>query len=892
MTLRKRTLVFTGAIVLIMIVIISAFMWQLMVANLSELENQEASREVGVIVSALQGELSALNRISGDWSSWNETYEFVIDGNEEYVQANLGEATLANLDVNLMLFYNRSGGLVYGKAIGLDSGWEVPLPPDLANLPEDDLLIDHASPEDYVTGLIALPEGPMMVSSRPILDNQWNGPIHGTLIAGRLLDRARVEELGGLTGGVLSMKPIDAAQTSSELQRVFSSAPSILIEPVDDDSMLASKTIEDVYGKPSILLEARLPRDIHQRGMKFIRSLELAVVLICLTFGGAILLFLERFVLSPLTVISSSVEVIGKTEEPDKARVPKSGRDELANLAEPINEMLDRLETYNRKLRDSEERFRTIFETAQDCIFIKDRESRYVQVNPAMERIFGMPVSEILGKRDEALFGSETAVQIREVDSRVLYGDAFVGEVCRDTVEGASITFHVVKVPLRDELDRVVGICGIARDITERKRNEIELQNRDLLLAASAVASNALLVEEDLDSVMIDALQFLAEAIGADRSYIFENHIDAGEVLMSQRYEWAKDDVDPQISNPQLLNLAYHPDYSRLYETLSRGRPYKGLVKDFPESERSILVPQGIVSILIVPINIKGQLWGFVGFDDCHSERIWSKNDTSVLQSAAGSIGGAIIRSRTGEDLVRARDELEMRIDEVEAKNAEMERFVYTVSHDLRSPLVTVQGFVGFLREDVSEGDDEKVETDLLMIEEAVAKMDHLLKDTLELSRIGRVVNPPGDVSFGEIVRESLDRFSKEIGSKGIEVILPESWPVVRVDRLRTLEVLTNLIENSTKYVGERSNPEIEIGWLRDGGETVFFVRDNGIGIEADQREKVFDLFYKLDPSTEGSGVGLAIVKRIVEVHGGRIWIESEEGEGTKVFFTFPTVED
>jgi len=223
MTLRKRTLVFTGAIVLIMIVIISAFMWQLMVANLSELENQEASREVGVIVSALQGELSALNRISGDWSSWNETYEFVIDGNEEYVQANLGEATLANLDVNLMLFYNRSGGLVYGKAIGLDSGWEVPLPPDLANLPEDDLLIDHASPEDYVTGLIALPEGPMMVSSRPILDNQWNGPIHGTLIAGRLLDRARVEELGGLTGGVLSMKPIDAAQTSSELQRVFSS---------------------------------------------------------------------------------------------------------------------------------------------------------------------------------------------------------------------------------------------------------------------------------------------------------------------------------------------------------------------------------------------------------------------------------------------------------------------------------------------------------------------------------------------------------------------------------------------------------------------------------------------------------------------------------------------
>jgi len=449
----------------------------------------------------------------------------------------------------------------------------------------------------------------------------------------------------------------------------------------------------------------------------------------------------------------------------------------------------------------------------------------------------------------------------------------------------------VVKVPLRDDLERVVGICGIARDITERKQSEIELQNRDMLLVASAVASNALLVEEDLDRVMVDALQFLAEAVVADRAYIFENHLEAGEVLMSQLYEWAKDDVEPQINNPQLQNLPYNPDYTGIYKILSKGKPYKDLVKDLPESERGILESQGIISILIVPIIVKGQLWGFVGFDDCHSERIWSKNDTTVLQSAAGSIGGAIIRSRTREDLVRARDELERRIGEVETKNAEMERFVYTVSHDLRSPLVTVQGFVGFLREDISEGDHEKVETDLEMIEDAVSKMDLLLKDTLELSRIGRVVNPPEEVSFGEIVSESLGRFSEDARSKGIEVLLPESWPAVRVDRLRIVEVLTNLIENSMKYMGDVIGPEIGIGWWREGDEIVFFVKDNGIGIEPDQREKVFELFYKLDPSTEGTGVGLAIVKRIIEVHGGRIWIESEEGMGTTVLFTLPAAE-
>ena len=127
----------------------------------------------------------------------------------------------------------------------------------------------------------------------------------------------------------------------------------------------------------------------------------------------------------------------------------------------------------------------------------------------------------------------------------------------------------------------------------------------------------------------------------------------------------------------------------------------------------------------------------------------------------------------------------------MEAKNAEMERFVYTISNDLRSPLVTVQGFAGFLREDVSAEDQVKVETDL-----------HL---------------------------------PEEVRSRGIKVILGDDWPVVRADRLRVLEVLNNLIENSTKYAGDEVDPEIEIGWRREDGETTFFVRDNGIGIEPGQ---------------------------------------------------------
>jgi signal transduction histidine kinase len=249
-------------------------------------------------------------------------------------------------------------------------------------------------------------------------------------------------------------------------------------------------------------------------------------------------------------------------------------------------------------------------------------------------------------------------------------------------------------------------------------------------------------------------------------------------------------------------------------------------------------------------------------------------------------------RRRAEEELQKAQSELEMRVrertEELEKRNAEMERFIYTVSHDLRSPLVTVNGFVGFLARDLERNDARKVKTDLDMIEEAVKRMDGLLSDTLELSRIGRVVNPPEAVPFAAIVQDALDLTEEMTKSKDVEISIGPDLPYVQVDRTRIVEVLVNLIENSVKYMGDVKDPRIEIGSRLADSETVFFVRDNGIGIDPGQHEKVFGLFYKVDRKSEGTGAGLAIVKRIIEVHGGRIWIESELGKGCTVCFTLP----
>lgn len=233
--------------------------------------------------------------------------------------------------------------------------------------------------------------------------------------------------------------------------------------------------------------------------------------------------------------------------------------------------------------------------------------------------------------------------------------------------------------------------------------------------------------------------------------------------------------------------------------------------------------------------------------------------------------------------------EREKLIAELEAKNAELERFVYTVSHDLKSPLVTIVGFLGYLEEDIRRGNMEDLRKDVERIYLAAYKMQDLLKDLLELSRIGRTMNPPQTISFEELVKEALELTEGRLQEHGVRASIQPNLPTIRGDHKRLLELTQNLIDNAAKYMGDQAEPKIEIG--HDGYEKekpILFVRDNGMGIAPEYFERIFGLFNKLNPNSEGTGVGLALARRIVEFHGGRLWVESELGKGSTFYFTLP----
>lgn len=237
----------------------------------------------------------------------------------------------------------------------------------------------------------------------------------------------------------------------------------------------------------------------------------------------------------------------------------------------------------------------------------------------------------------------------------------------------------------------------------------------------------------------------------------------------------------------------------------------------------------------------------------------------------------------------RAERERERLIEELEGKNAELERFTYTVSHDLSSPLITIKTFTGFVEEAFREGSTEEVASDLERIKRAAEKMGQLLEELLELSRIGRLVNPPSRMSMTQIAEEALELLAGAVAQRGADVSIAPDMPEVHGDRARLLEVFQNLTENALKFTRDQPHPKIEIGAADAGGGPAFFVRDNGQGIDPVYQERIFRLFDKLDQTSEGTGIGLAIVKRIVEVHGGRIWVESQgKGQGSTFWFTLP----
>lgn len=249
-------------------------------------------------------------------------------------------------------------------------------------------------------------------------------------------------------------------------------------------------------------------------------------------------------------------------------------------------------------------------------------------------------------------------------------------------------------------------------------------------------------------------------------------------------------------------------------------------------------------------------------------------------------IVGAQIDLTTRKEFEAEREKL---ISELEQKNRELEQFTYTVSHDIKAPLITISGFAGLLKEDIQAENSNAIDEDLDHILGGAKHLEQLLNELLELSRIGRIVHPPEVIPTREMLTHCLSTLEAPQRKHFPRITIPDEIPEIYGDRLRLQMVFQNIIENAIKFGNNDGNDRIEIECQQNEVSCTFSIRDNGIGIDPSYQEKVFGLFERLDQHVEGTGLGLAIARRIIEFHEGRIWLESEGvGQGTTVWIQLP----
>jgi PAS domain S-box-containing protein len=494
------------------------------------------------------------------------------------------------------------------------------------------------------------------------------------------------------------------------------------------------------------------------------------------------------------------------------------------------------------ELRESEEKLRVLFEQLPIGVSLLDQNREMIYVNPALEKILAISRDDLLkGKyqnrryirADGTSMPPEEYASVRAFQKQQPVHDVETGVI---TESGKTIWTSVSAAPF-PVAGKGVVITTVG--ITERKQAEEALKKSEEYFRALTENSSDIIIILDKKGT----ITYMSPSIERFCGYKPE------ELIGKNGFDFIK---------PVDLPRAIY---------------------DFG---KAILTKETVISNTFRVRHKDG------------SERILDGLGKNLLDNPA--IAGFVMNTRDITERKRMEDERTRMLADLEAKNEEMEAFVYTVSHDLKSPLVSLGGFSSVLQKEYESQLGEEGKHYLERIQANIAYMGALITSLLEVSRLGQVVGPIKEIDVAALLREIRDALAIRLKEVGAEFVVQEPLPIVRADRDRIHQVFVNLIVNAVKFRGTERVLRIEVGCRQESGFYRFHVADNGIGIAPQYHEQIFVPFRKLHSEIEGMGIGLSLVKKIVENHGGRVWVESpstslsagNEGAGATFYFTLP----
>lgn len=556
----------------------------------------------------------------------------------------------------------------------------------------------------------------------------------------------------------------------------------------------------------------------------------------------------------------------------------------------PLKIALETLIESTKRAQVSEERYRLISDVISDYVFTIhfDKQGNFQEgwFDGAFENITGYSSQEIFGRAGwKAIVYSED-IQKYEWDMQQLQlNKRVVSDIRIVRKDGGVRWVRSYSHPIWDKkVNRLAGVYGAVQDITEQKFAEAAYQQSAEEMSLLYKLSLALSSGHDLYTELRAFVNELKKVMAVDAFHVgfYDEESDWFSYSL-----FLNDDEDLKLP-PRSLRKTPGLTGEVIFTKQTIYVP--DITQPEAQAKHNIIIVRdvGMRTYLGIPLISDDKA---IGVMSVQSRKVdgYSQEHIRLIETIAAQVVITSEKSRLLAELQKELSERKILLQEMESKNAELERFSYTVSHDLRTPLVTIRGFLGYLEKSAHVGNMKAFQNDMQRIVKATDRMNQLLIDLLELSRIGRVLNEKKEIPFAELIHAAIENVQGRLQDKNIELKIQENFPTVFVDQARMIEVLQNLIDNAAKYMGEQKTPVIEIGWQEENNVHTFFVRDNGMGIAPEHHERIFGLFNKLDADSEGTGVGLALVKRIVEFHGGKMQVSSEAGLGSTFSFTLPT---
>ena len=566
----------------------------------------------------------------------------------------------------------------------------------------------------------------------------------------------------------------------------------------------------------------------------------------------------------------------------------------LAEIEEYNKNLSRKIEEGIAQLEEERQTSQSLYDSNPQINFVVNRRFEVIDCNPSTLSFYHFKdkeacKKELLPKIDQAvpesLYGGTVASPVRK-----RLTDAFEqGETSFETTlifDGEAIPFQFVLKKLPHKGSWVVAVYQT--DLRRLKKAERDLERQDMLLSAvNAVASQLMSVDDD-DFMMSlgQSIELLGKSADVERVTVWKNFTEDGELCCTQIHEWCSG-VEMQHGKAHTINIKYAQTIPTWEPVLSRGDCINAIVKDRPPVEREQMSKQGIVSMLTAPIFIRNEFWGFIGFDDCKAERVFSEAEESTLRSGGMLIASALLRNEMTKNLIQAKDEAQ---SNAQAKSL----FLANMSHEIRTPMNAIIGMTTIAQ----HADSPKRVRDCLdKINSASRHLLGIINDILDMSKIDadKLELSHEEFALRKMISEIEDIFLSRAqeNDQKLSVVVDEDVPYAIIgDELRLSQVLTNLLGNAVKFTPTRGFVECAVRKLSSTGNRStleFVVTDTGIGISEEKKAILFNAFEQADRGITrkfgGTGLGLAISKNLIRLMGGEIMVESELGQGSRFSF-------